>query len=81
MTDETPLAALPGWEPLAQTIPPGSTRSFVQGDPERIDIAYYRRVDDGAVVARVRLGPGAEGPPGHAHGGSIMAILDDAATS
>lgn len=27
-------------------------------------------------MARVWFGPGAEGPPGHAHGGSLAAVLD-----
>ena len=31
----------------------------------------------GALVARVWFGPGAEGPPGHVHGGAQAAVLDE----
>jgi acyl-coenzyme A thioesterase PaaI-like protein len=30
------------------------------------------------MVGRAWFGPGAQGPPGHAHGGSIAAVLDEA---
>jgi acyl-coenzyme A thioesterase PaaI-like protein len=30
------------------------------------------------LVARVWFGPGTEGPPGHAHGGSVASALDEA---
>jgi len=58
----------------------GSIRSFVSGDPtgDRIRIRYFKRERDDALVAKVWFGPGAEGPPGHAHGGSIAAVLDEA---
>ncbi|MEO8696227.1 MAG: PaaI family thioesterase [Acidimicrobiales bacterium] len=36
-----------------------------------------RRVGD-EVHCEVQLGPGCEGPPGHAHGGIIAALFDDA---
>src|SRR5262249_29380404 len=32
---------------------------------------------DNAMVGRAWFGPLCEGPPGHAHGGSIAAVLDD----
>jgi acyl-coenzyme A thioesterase PaaI-like protein len=56
------------------------SRLFVSDDrdPRRLRVAYFRRVSDGALVARVRFGPGAEGPPDCAHGGSIAAALDEA---
>lgn len=70
----------PGWtlaDPLAAV---GSVRSFVSDDStgDRIRVRYFKREQDGALVARVWFGPGAEGPPGHAHGGSIAAVLDEA---
>src|SRR5204863_9937733 len=54
--------------------------SFVSGDPggERLRVAYFRRQGDGRLVGRAWFGPGAAGPPGHAHGGSIAAVLDEA---
>jgi len=56
----------------------GSSLRFVSGDPEgdRFRTCYYRRADQ-ALVARVWFGPETEGPPGHAHGGSLAAVLDE----
>ena len=72
------LSAGPGW-----VIAPGfysrrGRRSFVSGDPhgDRIRIRFYRRARGRALMAKVWFGPGAEGPPGHAHGGSLAAVLD-----
>jgi len=58
----------------------GGRGSFVSGDPdgERLRVAYYRRESDDAFIGRAWFGPGASGPPGHAHGGSIAAVLDEA---
>jgi acyl-coenzyme A thioesterase PaaI-like protein len=47
-------------------------------DPLRLRVAYFRRTSDGALIAKVTFGPGAEGPPNCAHGGSIAAALDEA---
>jgi len=54
-------------------------RSFVSGDPtgDRLRVTYWADAAAGEVRARVWLGPGAEGPPGHAHGGAIAAVLDE----
>lgn len=54
--------------------------SFVSGgqQPDRIQCRYFSRDSDAAIVAKVRFGPGCEGPPGHAHGGSLAAVLDEA---
>ncbi len=41
-------------------------------------VEYFRRDADGALVGRVWFGPWCEGPPGHAHGGSMASALDDA---
>lgn len=83
VTDEALDAALgtsePGWDPL-EPLAPQSMRSFVSGDPsgQRLRVRYFRRGDDGALVGRVWFGPDAQGPPGHAHGGSMAAVLDEA---
>ena len=61
--------------------PPGSEgRSFVSGDrdPSRIRVLYFRKEGDPCLHARVWLGPHAEGPPHHAHGGATTAVLDEA---
>jgi acyl-coenzyme A thioesterase PaaI-like protein len=55
-------------------------RSFVSDDPagDRLRVAYFRRPGEQALRATVWFGPGTEGPPGHAHGGSVAAVLDEA---
>ena len=75
------LDALPveaDWSPVAMPFNPSGTRSFVEGDPKgnRLRIRMYLRESDGRLVSRVWFGPHAEGPPGHAHGGSVAAVLD-----
>jgi acyl-coenzyme A thioesterase PaaI-like protein len=74
------LSPEPGWSefPAAQGM--GGPRSFVSGDPhgDRLRAQYYRRDADNAWVGKVWFGPGAEGPPDHAHGGSTAAVLDEA---
>jgi acyl-coenzyme A thioesterase PaaI-like protein len=74
------LSPEPGWSdfPAAQGM--GGPRSFVSSDPhgDRLRVRYYRRDTDNAWVGKVWFGPGAEGPPEHAHGGSTAAVLDEA---
>lgn len=52
--------------------------SFVEGDPEgsRLRLRMFMREDDKRVISKIWWGPDAEGPPGHAHGGSMAAVLD-----
>lgn len=68
------------WEAVQPLRIEGGRGSFVSGDPDgdRVRVAYFRRPSDGALVGRAWLGPGAEGPPGHAHGGATAAVLDEA---
>jgi len=57
----------------------GDSLRFVSGDPEgnRFRTRYYR--DAGQHLhARIWFGPETQGPPGHAHGGSIAAVMDEA---
>ena len=70
----------PGWEDLDELQERLADASFVSGDPggDRLRVRYYRRTIDGAVVGRAWFGPGALGPPDHAHGGSMAAVLDEA---
>ncbi len=74
-----PVVAEEGWTPLSP-ITAKSGRSYVHGaaGDERMRVSYFRRERDGALVGRVWFGPWCEGPPGHAHGGSMAAVLDDA---
>jgi len=54
-------------------------RSFVSGDPDgnRLRAKYFIREKDSHIIGHVWFGPGSEGPPGFAHGGSISAVLDE----
>jgi acyl-coenzyme A thioesterase PaaI-like protein len=74
------LSPQPGWSEFPSAQGMGGPRSFVSGDPhgDRLRARYYRRDDDNAWVGTVWVGPGAEGPPEHAHGGSTAAVLDEA---
>jgi acyl-coenzyme A thioesterase PaaI-like protein len=70
-----------GWEPIQPLLLEGGRRgSFVSGDPggDRLRVGYFRRRDDARLLGRAWFGPGTVGPPGHAHGGSIAAVLDEA---
>lgn len=57
----------------------GESLRFVSGNPEgdRFRISYFR---DPAqhLHARIWFGPETGGPPGHAHGGAIAAVMDEA---
>jgi acyl-coenzyme A thioesterase PaaI-like protein len=76
---ESELGPDEGWVPVvvAEDV---ENRSFVSGDPfgDRLRVRYYTEERSGQRVAKVWFGPRAEGPPGHAHGGSIAAVLDEA---
>jgi acyl-coenzyme A thioesterase PaaI-like protein len=69
-----------GWTPVKPFRLEGGRGSFVSGEPEgdRLRVRYFRRQSDGRLMGRAWFGPGAQGPPGHAHGGSIAAVLDEA---
>ncbi|MBW2476490.1 MAG: PaaI family thioesterase, partial [Deltaproteobacteria bacterium] len=75
---ETALQGEPGWTPFDAPALVGETLKFVSGDQtgNRFRVRYFRDQDQ-ALVARVWFGPVTEGPPGHAHGGSIAAVLDE----
>lgn len=54
-------------------------RTFVSGDEgDRLRVQYFRTEAKNVLMAKVWFGPGTMGPPGHAHGGSIAAVLDEA---
>lgn len=66
------------WELFDAPALVGSSLRFVSGDPDgkRFRTKYYRKADR-SLVARIWFGPETEGPPGHAHGGSMAAVLDE----
>ncbi len=68
----------PGWEPFDAPGMIGGSLRFVSGDRTgtRFRMRYFRD-QNGNLVARVCFGPDTEGPPNHAHGGSIAAVLDE----
>lgn len=72
-------SAEPGWVPLR---PPSTLghETFVSGDPSgrRLSVRYFRNSNDVSLIAKAVFGPGTQGPPGHAHGGSMAALLDEA---
>jgi acyl-coenzyme A thioesterase PaaI-like protein len=68
----------PGWMPLPPFPSDGTNRPFLSGDKDRIRVAFFRDEARDVVVGRAWFGPGAQGPPGSAHGGSIMSVLDEA---
>lgn len=54
-------------------------RSFVSGEPEgdRIRVRYFKTGEQDTLMGKIWFGPGAEGPPGHVHGGAQAAALDE----
>ncbi len=81
-SDEIDLSVGPGHRPADEHLAHLKLgRSFLAGPHAGDDIIrlrWYVREADGALVGRVWYGPGAQGPPGHAHGGSMAAVLDEA---
>lgn len=68
-----------GWIPAPFPRNFGRGRSFVSGDltGDRLIVHYFSQQDSPVLRALVWFGLGAEGPPGHAHGGSMAAVLDE----
>ncbi|HMB54595.1 MAG TPA: PaaI family thioesterase [Thermoanaerobaculia bacterium] len=79
-----PVVAEEGWEPVQPLRIEGGRGSFVSGDPrgDTLRLAYFRRAarpgeGNDRLVGRAWFGPGSQGPPGHAHGGAMAAVLDE----
>lgn len=72
------LAGEPDWTPFDAPSLVGESLRFVSGEPNgnRYRVSYYRDVNND-LFARIWFGPETEGPPGHAHGGSVAAVLDE----
>jgi acyl-coenzyme A thioesterase PaaI-like protein len=57
----------------------GDRPSYVTSDGEhRLTMEFFKRTDNGSLVAKVHFGTGTEGAPGLAHGGSVAAALSEA---
>jgi len=67
-----------GWSPIEMPFSTTGGASFIEGDPAgmRMRIRMFVREADRRLFAKVWYGPLAEGPPNHAHGGSMAAVLD-----
>jgi acyl-coenzyme A thioesterase PaaI-like protein len=54
--------------------------TFVSGDRtgHRFRVRYYRVGQSAHLLGKILFGAGAQGPPGHVHGGAMAAILDEA---
>jgi acyl-coenzyme A thioesterase PaaI-like protein len=72
------LAGEPDWQAFDAPALVGSSLRFVSGDRtgQRFRARYFRDREQN-LVARFWFGPETEGPPGHAHGGSAAAVLDE----
>ncbi len=80
MASNPDLSPQEGWTEVQLVQHVLGCKSFVSGDPtgDRLRVRYYRRDEDGALMARVWFGPESEGPPGFVHGGALAAVLDEA---
>jgi hypothetical protein len=69
---EQELKGETGWSPIDARALVGETLKFVSGDQtgNRFRMNYFQD-ENKDLVARVWFGPVTEGPPQHAHGGSI----------
>jgi acyl-coenzyme A thioesterase PaaI-like protein len=71
----------PGWTPIDPFRLEGGQGSFVSGNTggrSLLRVRYFLRAPDGRLVGKAWFGAGAQGPPGHAHGGAMAAVLDEA---
>jgi acyl-coenzyme A thioesterase PaaI-like protein len=73
------LKSEPGWKPIDDLSRIGGSRTFITGKENThiLRLSYCSRDEDGALVGKAWFGPGAEGPPQHAHGGAIAAVFDE----
>jgi acyl-coenzyme A thioesterase PaaI-like protein len=57
----------------------GTKHSYLSGrrDSRAIRVHYYQKKSSKRFAGRAWFGPESEGPPGHAHGGSQAALLDE----
>jgi len=72
------LSGEPGWSAFDAPSLVGASLRFVSGEPlgNRYRVRYYKD-EQQRLRARIWFGPETEGPPGHAHGGSMAAVLDE----
>lgn len=80
-TSSTPpqIEKEPDWREVQLPFNVGSGRTFLSeaGSGERMRMRFFMK-PDGKLTGKVWFGPGADGPPSHAHGGAIAYVLDEA---
>ena len=74
------VASEPDWEPFQPFPELAARESFVSGGPPRTGSGSPTSSDRAqpGLVGRAWFGPETQGPPGHAHGGAVSAVLDEA---
>lgn len=79
-SNKSDLTGEPGWKEINYPEEYRKLRSFVLGDQssDRLIVQYFRRESDNRFFGKVFFGEATQGPPGHAHGGSMAAVLDEA---
>jgi acyl-coenzyme A thioesterase PaaI-like protein len=73
------LTDLNGWEDAVPFPKVRSGNNYISGNPESqsIRVRYFKNAALKLFAGRAWFGPMSEGPPGHAHGGSQAALLDE----
>lgn len=72
-----PLIGDPDWTLIPHPALTQERVTFLQAQPEDgLQVAYFTS-PAGHLKARAWFGPATQGPPGHAHGGSMAALLDE----
>ena len=73
------LSGEPDWTAFDAPSLVGESLKFVSGEPEgnRFRVRYYLDPER-HLHARIWFGPETEGPPAHAHGGAVSAVMDEA---
>ena len=78
LSPQVDLSGEPGWVPFDAPSLVGESLRFVSGEPDgnRFRVCYFRD-EKKHLHARIWFGPETEGPPGHAHGGAVAAVMDE----
>jgi len=78
--DNPDLEGEAGWVEIEYPEIYRNEKFFVIGDQseDRLKVKYYFRESDHRFFGKVFFGKATQGPPGHAHGGSMAAVLDEA---
>ncbi len=67
------------WQPAKPFPDKLTAHSFISGrqDSQVLRVRYFEKKSVRLFAGRIWFGPQSEGPPGHAHGGSQAALLDE----